>query len=319
MGKPLHKPFAPALTVTEDGYVFASPEMRGRLNKNGHPWTVRTIFVYNVLQVVYRNNKTHAKRAKPVSDKTKANRFNEIRSMAHTLHDLNYRITLPTHIRKKHVVALTRFWEAREDLKPASVVQKVSILRTFLGWMGKQGVMDDLTDADLFEHPELMKREYVATEDKSWDGKFDIEELIRRVSEDCKYTGRQLRLSHYFGLRAKESMLFRPALDYDAEGQFIHVRRGTKGARPRVVPVESEEQRLYLEELQSYCHDINESMIPRRSDLASWIPRYYRIMNRNGISRETGITPHGLRDAYAQRFYERTTGIPLPIRSRLCR
>jgi site-specific recombinase XerC len=314
MGKPLHKPFTPPQTVEVGEYVFASSEMRGRLNRHGHPWTVRTIFVYNVLQVVYRHNKTHAKRSKPVSEKTKANRFNELRSMAHTLHDLGYRILLPTQITQKHVKALTHTWEAREDLKPASVVQKVSILRVFLGWMGKQGVMDGLTPQQMFKNPELMKREYVATEDKSWDDKFDVNALIEKVTADCKHTGRQLKLSHLFGLRTKESMLFRPRLDYDREGQFIHVRRGTKGGRPRTVPVESDEQRDYLEELVGYCYDDNDSMIPRRSDPKRWIKHYYRIMNRNGISRETGITPHGLRHGYAQRLYERTTGHPAAVK-----
>ena len=314
MGKPLHKGYTPPKPVVVGEYVFAAPEMRGRLNRNGKPWTVRTIFVYNVLQVLYRHNKTHAKKSKPVSEKTKANRFNECRAMAHDLHNLGYRILLPTQMTQKHVKALTRFWESRDDLKPASVVQKVSILRVFLGWMGKQGVMEFMSDKDMFANPEAMKREYVATVDKSWDDKTDVNELIERVMSDCKYTGRQLMLSHLFGLRAKESMLFRPRLDYDAEGKFIHVRRGTKGGRPRTLPVESEEQREYLEELISYCYDDNDSMIPRRSDPASWIKHYYRITKRNGISRETGITPHGLRHGYAQRLYERTTGHPAAVK-----
>ena len=317
MGKALHKPYTrytPPLTVTESDYVFAASEMRGRLSRDGKPWTVRTIFLYNVERVLYKHNGRHAKREKPVSEKTKANRFNEIRSMANTLHNLGYRITLPTQIRQKHVKALTHFWESRKDLMPASVVQKVSILRTFLGWMGKEGVMEFMTVEDMFANPEAMKREYVAKVDKSWDDKFDIDALIAKVMDDCKYTGRQLKLSHLFGLRAKESMLFRPQLDYDQKVGFIHVRRGTKGGRPRTVPVETSEQRQYLEELQGYCYDVNESMIPRRSDQKSWIKHYYRVTKRNGISKETGITPHGLRHGYAQRLYERTTGHPAAVK-----
>ena len=133
MGKPLDKPFQPPLTVTEGDYVFAAPEMRGRLNRHGKPWTVRTIFVYNVQHVLYRHNATHSKRQKPVAEKTKANRFNEIRSMAQTLHDLGYRIMLPTHIRQKHVKALPLFWDAREDLQLDSTVQNVSIRQVMLG------------------------------------------------------------------------------------------------------------------------------------------------------------------------------------------
>lgn len=314
MGKPLNKTYTPPLTVTEGEFVFAAPEMRGRLNNNGHPWTVRTIFLYNVERVVYKHNKTHAKRDKPVSEKTKSTRFIECRAMANDLHNLGYRITLPTHIRQKHVKALTRFWESRKDLKPASVVQKVSILRTFLGWMGKQGVMEFMTDADLFANPEAMRRDYVAKVDKSWDGKFDVNELIERVMADCKFTGRQLKLSHLFGLRSKETMLFRPKRDYDVEGQFIHVRSGTKGGRPRTVPVETKEQRQYLEELLNYVYDDKDSMVPKRYELSGWLKHYYRVTKRNGISRETGITPHGLRHGYAQRLYERTTGHPAAVK-----
>ena len=314
MAKPRPEKFVPPLTVTEGDYVFASPDMRGRLNKHGKPWTVRTIFVYNVQQVVYRNKKRHAKRAKPVSEATKSHRFIECRAMAHDLHNLGYRLTLPTHIRQKHVKALTRYWESREDLKPSSVIQKVSILRTFLGWMGKQGVMEFMTPADMFASPERMKRDYVSREDKSWDTKTDPMQLIEAVRQKNKFVADQLMLSYLFGLRAKETWLFRPRKDYIPKENIIHVRRGTKGGRPRTVPISSEAQIAFLKELVSRTHHVEDSMTPRTTPVKAWKSTYYRITRLFGISRAEGLTPHGLRHGYAHKVYQELSGHPAAVR-----
>ncbi len=314
MAKPRPEKFVPPLTVTDGGYVFDSPDMRGRLNKHGKPWTVRTIFAYNVQQVVYRNNKRHAKRAKPVSEATKSHRFIECRAMAHDLHNLGYRLTLPTHIRQKHVKALTRYWESRKDLKSASVLQKVSILRTFLGWMDKQGVMENMSPADLFANPERMKRDYVAKEDKSWDTKTNPIELIGAVRQKNKFVADQLMLSYLFGMRAKETWLFRPRKDYIPQENIIHVRRGTKGGRPRTVPISSEAQRAFLEELVSRTHHVEDSMTPRTTPVKAWKSKYYRITRSFGISRAEGMTPHGLRHGYAHKIYQEVSGHPAAVR-----
>ena len=45
MDNSLHEPYKPQLTITDGEYVFAAPEMRGRVNRNGKTWTDSTIFV----------------------------------------------------------------------------------------------------------------------------------------------------------------------------------------------------------------------------------------------------------------------------------
>lgn len=314
MEKPRPEKFVPPLTLTECGYVFASPDMRGRLNKHGKPWTVRTIFAYNVQQVVYRNNKRHAKRAKPVSEATKSHRFVECRAMAHDLHNLGYRLTLPTHIRQKHVKALTHYWESRKDLKPSSVLQKVSILRTFLGWMGKQGVMENMSSADMYANPEKMKRDYVAKDDKSWDKLTDPIELIEAVRRKNKFVSDQLMLSYLFGMRAKETWLFRPRKDYISQENIIHVRRGAKGGRHRIIPISSQAQRDFLEELVSRTHHLEDSMTPRTTPVKAWKSKYYRVTRLFGISRAEGLTPHGLRHGYAHKVYQEISGHPAAVK-----
>ena len=308
------KKFTPPRTEEIDGYVFASPDMKGRLNKHGKPWTKRTIFLYNVQQVLYRNNKWHAKRKKPVSEATKSHRFNECRSMANDLHDLDFKIMLPTKIRQKHVKALTRYWEGREDLQPSSVVQKVSILRTFLGWVGKSGVIDTLTPEELFLEPEKFKRSLVAETDKSWAPAGDPVELIKKVIEDDPRVGSQLMLSHLFGLRAKETWCFKPQRDYDRENQLIHIRDGSKGGRPRIVPVVTEQQKALLDDVCLIAYRINDSLIPVRMTLKAWKSHYYRVMSKHGINRKHGIVPHGLRHGFAHNLYEQQAGHPAAVK-----
>lgn len=306
--------FVPEKTEEVDGYVFASPEMRGLLNKHGKPWTKRTIFLYNVEQVLYRNNKWHAKRRKPVSEATKSHRFNECRSMANELHTLGFKIMLPTKFRQKHVKALTRYWEGKEDLQPASVIQKVSILRTFLGWVNKSPVIDNMTPADMFAEPDKFKRSLVAETDKSWDQNHDPIEIITKVTMDDERVGKQLMLSHLFGLRAKETWCFKPHRDYDADGKMIHVRSGSKGGRPRLVAVTTAKQREFLEELCDFVRERDDSLIPRRTGLSAWRNHYYKIVNRNGINRKNGLTPHGLRHGYAHNLYQQHAGHPAAVK-----
>lgn len=306
--------FMPARTEKIDGYVFASPDMRGMLNKHGKPWTKRTIFLYNVQQVLYRKNKWHAKRRKPVSEATKSHRFNECRAMANDLHNLGFKIMLPTQFKQKHIKALTHYWEGREDLQPASVIQKVSILRTFLGWVDKETMLEQLTPEDMFAEPEKFKRNLVAKEDKSWSPSGNPVEIISKVMLDDERVGKQLMLSHLFGLRVKESWCFKPLRDYNEQEQVIFVRDGSKGGRPRTVLVSTPQQREFLEELCEFVNDKSESLIPRRRSLGSWRNYFYKVMNNNGISRKNGLVPHGLRHGYAHEQFEKHAGHPAAVK-----
>lgn len=307
--------YTPPRTVKVDGYVFASPEMRGIRNKRGKPWTRRTIFAYNVEQVLYKHNKWHAKRDKTVSNLTKQHRFVECRAMAHDLHNLGFKIMLPTAIRQKHVKALTHYWESKGDLKPSTILQKVSILRTFLGWIGRSIVIDQLTPADMFTEPEKFKRSLVADKDKSWDPVSDPVEVIERVMEKDRRVGSQLMLSHLFGLRPKETWCFKPRRDYDKEQRLIHIREGSKGGRPRTVPVVTQKQRDFLESLIELAYETSGSLIPPYKTLKAWKSHYYRITRECGVSRKNGLVPHGLRHGYAHAVYQQYSGHPAAVKA----
>lgn len=314
-----HTRFVPAKIKAEAGIIFAAPEMKGRRHPNGTIWGARSLFIYNVAQVLYKHNNWHARTGKQISFARKGARWTECMAMAHDLHNLNFRILIPTQFKAKHVVALTRYWESKR-LLPQSILQKVCILRTLLGWVNKEHVIANLKDEQLYANPEVMKRDLVAKNDKGWEKK-DKEILpdnwtekdtpldrINRVVNDDAHVARQLKLSHYFGLRAKETMMFRPGIDYDVENGIIRVGRGTKGGRPRVVPVVTNEQKAFLRECIKALDGAKDSMMPTEVKLLPWIKHYYKVCNRNGISRAAGFTPHGLRHGYAHRLFEAKTG-----------
>lgn len=102
-------------------------------------------------------------------------------------------------------------------------------------------------------------------------------------------------------------------MDYFTDKQYIYMKRGTKNGRPRITPVETELQRQFLEQLCETRLDRNSSMIPRMNELKKWIKHYYRVLNKCGVSRKNGITPHGLRHGYAHVVYEYVSGRPAPV------
>lgn len=297
----------PKLTKQVGPYIFAAPEMKGLLNGHGKPWTTYTIGQYNIEQVLHRHNSYHSKRGKIVSEATKAHRWNECKAVMRTLLKLEYKIVLPTSISRKHIIALTRTWE-QEGYTASTVLQKVSILRTLLNWMGKEALIKQINKKELFLEPEQFKRVYATTEDKSWSGKKDILAIFASVAIEDRFVAIQLKLSHHFGLRVKEASRFKPYKDINEDESRLVITRGTKGGRPREIEIVTQEQRQLLQEAKSLCHDNNDSMIPRIKKQGAWLKHYYRVINRHGISRANGITSHGLRHGYAHRVYEQETG-----------
>jgi len=62
----------------------------------------------------------------------------------------------------------------------------------------------------------------------------------------------QLRLQRAFGLRSTEALSLKP---HEADqGAMLHVFRGTKGGRGRVVPIRTEEQRSLLEKAKAMAN-----------------------------------------------------------------
>lgn len=229
------------------------------------------------------------------------------------LRALGYRLSSVRSFREKHMKALVTVWD-KEGLAPATIQNRISIFRTFSGWIGKAGMITEATH--YVEDPNRVKRSYKATVDKSWSAKgVDPLERIQEIELFDKHVAVQLRVICAFGLRVQEGVRFQPhRADKGAEIEVIH---GTKGGKQRTVPIQTPEQRKILDEAKTFVgyHAPNRSLASRYLNLAQAIHRFYYTMKRFGITiAQLGVTPHGLRHEYANDRFEDEAGVPSPVR-----
>jgi hypothetical protein len=109
-------------------------------------------------------------------------------------------------------------------------------------------------------------------------------------------------------------MLLRPLQCLRVSGH-LHVIDGTKGGRPRLIPIDAEWQYEVLIRAARLSNPRTGSMIPDPWSLKKWYRHFYHVLQKEGITRGAkGVTVHGLRHAYLQRMYEAVTGVPAPIK-----
>ncbi|MGF6768530.1 integrase [Paraburkholderia sp. GAS199] len=227
------------------------------------------------------------------------------------LRDGGFALQTPWSLKQKHVQHLVDTWIAAGQ-SGGTIENKLTYLRALAQWMGKTnliGSLDDYADRKALG----LKRSYVATEDKSWAAHgVDAVEKIEEVAQTCPYTAVQLKLQAAFGLRIEESFMFRPA-EAARNPQLLAVTRGTKGGRPREVPIETKIE--ILEEAARLSNGLTGSTVPADRTLSQWRDWYYYVLEKHGVTkRGMGVTSHGLRHEYLQTLYVETTGVPAPIK-----
>lgn len=226
------------------------------------------------------------------------------------LHHLGFHIESLSNLREKHIVAWVELL-VKNGQAPSTIQNKLSVLRIYCGWIGKKGMVRSpeyyVTDAS------LVKRVTATRVDKSWDSK-NVSNLIAAVSQKDPIIGMQLKLSKEFGLRRLEAIMLKPHVS--DEGEYLHVRAGTKGGRPRMVPISTEQQRSLLEEAKSMADPKSGLICRPGKTLKQAINRFKYVMRYCCITRAgEGVTAHGLRHGYVHHRYQaRTCGGKLPVK-----
>jgi hypothetical protein len=122
-----------------------------------------------------------------------------------------------------------------------------------------------------------------------------------------------VELAREFGLRSKEASMInaKSALAEALARNSVTISAGTKGGRPREVPITSERQLEALSRAAQAQGDAK-SMIPASESWKTW--REGTLRDARGIVQQhTGEGLHGLRSAWACERYESLTGSPAPV------
>lgn len=156
----------------------------------------------------------------------------------------------------------------------------------------------------------------------------DVDGLIDKVAAFDPCVGGMLRLIRAFGLRKREAIMFRPneclvnfadtglPLAEKQDEEYVWIRQGAKGGRPRFVPMNTPRRRQVVASAQriafwdSHAHTGD----PDR-DLKQNMVRFGYVLRKFGItSHGLGIIAHGLRHEALIEDYIAITGQEPPLR-----
>lgn len=291
--------------------------------------------------ILQARNWSHQNKPKGVSHKTMAER----RRFCFWLFDFlrqqppGYRLD-PRSFSGRHVALVTAYWLAEATagrLSPATLQTYFSFLKTFTTWIDKPRLLQPIER--YFPDPTLHRRSQATAQDKSWRAKgVQVEPLIDQVAAYDAHAGVALHLMHSFSMRFKECVMFRPHLDVltgeqaasivgrtllhgveaGHQGSALHphllVHRGTKGGRPRLIPVDSTQRLAVIEQARQLARTEGASISDPSLSLVQAMRRLRYCMERFGITRaDLGVVPHGLRHQGAADDYKAMTGEAPPV------
>jgi hypothetical protein len=126
-----------------------------------------------------------------------------------------------------------------------------------------------------------------------------------KISNQCVRTS--LELQRVFGLRREEALKIQP-WTADKGSTLVLSDSWCKGGRGRCIPIQTLEQRYWLDKAKNLVKYKNLSLIPVKKSYIQQRYIYDKQVIRAGLK-----NLHGLRHAYAQRRYKELTGWNSPI------
>jgi integrase len=246
---------------------------------------------------------------KPASFKTQAERAKYLFKFLEDLRKMGYMFE-PSNIKQKHIQAICQKYES-DGLAASTIMTYISFLRAFFHWIKKPGMIVNVTQ--YFSNPDVIFRQYAAIKDKSWDKpEIDKYAILEKIRLESPFVYIQLLLEDAFGLRRKESIMFRPHMC--DKGEFIVITEGSKGGRPRVIQIETEYQREVLNQAKYLAKSRQAHVSDPELSLKQNLKKFSNTMTKFGIVKagigSLGVTAHGLRSGFAIRQMEQRGVVP---------
>ena len=269
--------------------------------------------VRHELALIFRQHLSNCSvrfKRKIISSSTEDKRKTVILGFFSDLFRLKFNIESVHGLKQKHLKAVFEHLEEMGQ-SPATIQNKISIMRQFCEWIGKNGMVS--SSHEYVKNPLSVKRTMVVQEDKSWEGHgIDVDAKLAEIREDDKHVAGRLMLCYTFGLRIRESVMLNVYKSDD--GNVLVVMNGTKGGRARYVQIDHEWQRKALDEIKTMVNKRTGKLMSRET-VKQALSRTYYIMTKHGLTlANTGVSAHGLRHQYMQERFKEMTGIEAPIK-----
>jgi site-specific recombinase XerD len=248
----------------------------------------RQKFVNSAIHIVEHN--------RDGSFRTKNDRGKYLVAMTNSLYSAGFQLEHVKFIKTKHIHALVALWK-KEDISPGTMKNRLSHIRWLLGKLGHAHLVPSNDELG------IEKRRYVTNEDKSRE--LSIEDLDHIHDPRMRLI---LRGQELFGLRVEESLKIQPHLADQKNHLFIQ-GSWAKGGRDRTIPIQTPEQRAWLDEAKALIKNKQSSLIPEDISYKTYRKRAEKTWQRAGINH-----CHGHRHLYAQRRFEELTGYPCPAK-----
>jgi len=206
---------------------------------------------------------------------------------------------------------LVVYWWAVKKVKPGTLREYMSKLRTLAKWIGKVGLVKKPTVYLPDVNAQEFKVKAAAVESKSWESNgVSVLEKIRLAKRHDPRFALMLMMEVSFGLRRKEVIHCQP--HKSDKGNVLMVFTGqAKGSRVRAISIETSDQRLILDYVKSVIPKTTRgkpsylgwefTKAGKVATLANNITRYNTMMEKIGITKkEADVTGHGLRAQFAE-------------------